>query len=80
MPVEVFVFFKVGVPVRRKHFAVCIYVYPFALRLLQKLIEIFQVMARHQDRLAFLRAERHLCGYGVTVGPSICRVEEFHRP
>ncbi len=78
MPVEVSVLFEVGIAVCRKHFAVGIYVYPLAFRLLQDLLKVFQVMAGYEDRLALFCAEGYLCRYRVAVSICIRCIEDLH--
>ena len=78
--VEMGVLLQFGITVGGEHLAVGIDVDAFALALLEHLFEVIQVVAGDEDRMAFLRAERHARRHRVSVDARIGSVEDFHGP
>ena len=75
---EVRVLFELRIPVGRQHLAVGIDVNPLVLRLLQKLLQIIEVVAGNDDKRAFLYFERDRRGNGRSIGLRVSPVQQLH--
>ena len=78
--VEMGIFLQLRIAVGGKHLPMGIDIDPLPLGLFQHLLEVLQVVAGNQNRLAFLRPKGDVRGLGVPVGPRVPRVEELHGP
>ncbi len=78
MPVEMGVFLEGGVPVGRQHLPVGVDVDSLAFGLLEKLFQVFEVMARHQDGFSLFNSQGDFGGNGMPVGSGVSRVEKLH--
>ena len=63
-----------------KHLAVGVDVDPLALGLLEKLLQVLEIMAGNEDGLALLRAQGNGRGDGVAVSARVGRIEQLHGP
>ena len=75
---QVRVLLQLGVRVRRKHLAVGVHVDALALGLLEKLLQVVQVVARDDDERAGLDLERDLGRLGRAVRLGVRLVEHAH--
>src|ERR1035437_2521547 len=58
----------------------CIDVNPLALGLFEKLLEVFEIMARNENSLALPMTKRDLGRHRVSVSSGIAGIKEFHCP
>ena len=63
---------------RRQHFAVRINIDPHAVRLLEQLLQILQVMAGNEDGFALDRFDAHRRGHRMPVGAGVGGIEYLH--
>ena len=75
---EVIVFFKGGIIVCRKHFAVGIYVHPGAFGLFEKILHIPKVMAADENARIVPNADIHLGDFRIAVGRGVGLVQKRH--
>ena len=70
--------FELRIAVGRKHLAVGVDVHALAVGLLEKELEVSEVVAADDDERAFFDGERHLRGDGVAERCGICFILELH--
>jgi hypothetical protein len=78
--VEMGVFFQAGIAVGGQHFTMGVYKDPLALGLLQDQLQVLQVMAGHQQGLAFFVAQGNGRWHRVAVNPRIAGIQQLHGP
>jgi hypothetical protein len=70
---------QLGITVGGQHLPVSINIDTCSFGLFEQRLEVFEIVARNEDGLAFLVAQRHLSRHRMTVCIGIAPVQQFHR-
>ena len=78
--VKVGILFQLGIAVGGQHLAVGVNVDALAGALLQDLLQVQEIVARHQDGLALLVPQGDLGGHRVAVSAGVAGIQQLHGP